>query len=155
MRILYNELKALVKALNENGIDYALCGGMALAIYGIPRGTIDIDVIILSEDVETAVNIAKKLGYQMDAGILRFSDGDIVIRRVTKLLPEFNDFITFDMLMVTDKIQPAWEKREEINWEHGIIKVLSREGLIELKKISGRDQDLVDIKNLEGAGDES
>lgn len=154
MRVLYEELKALIEALDENGVDYALCGGMALAVHGVPRGTVDIDVMVMFEDVERVVGLAKKLGYEMDAGVMNFSGGDVVIRRVTKLLPELKTFITVDMLVVTDRLRPVWESREGIEWEHGVIKVLSRQGLIEMKKISGRDQDLVDIKNLEGTVDE-
>jgi len=37
---LYEELKAIISALEENGIDYALCGGLAMAVYGAPRATV-------------------------------------------------------------------------------------------------------------------
>ncbi len=39
-------LLRLVKALNETGIRYALTGAAAVGYYGIPRSSIDIDVVI-------------------------------------------------------------------------------------------------------------
>lgn len=43
---LYDELKDLVSALHAHEIPYALCGGLALAVHGIPRSTIDIDLMV-------------------------------------------------------------------------------------------------------------
>lgn len=155
MRVLYEELKLLVNGLNGLGVDYAICGGLALAVHGVPRGTVDIDLLVMSEDVDQIVNMAKDLGYEMDAGEIRFASGDIVIRRVSKLIPEFNTFMPLDMLHVTKRLEPVWESRQSLEWEHGIIKVLSREGLVEMKRISGRAQDMVDIENLENKDDAS
>ena len=39
------ELSNIIKAFNENEIDYALCGGLALAVYAKPRATLDIDIM--------------------------------------------------------------------------------------------------------------
>jgi hypothetical protein len=38
---IYEEFLKLVEALNERAIDYALCGGMAMAVHGLPRATVD------------------------------------------------------------------------------------------------------------------
>ncbi|HEY0709365.1 MAG TPA: hypothetical protein VGG33_21325 [Polyangia bacterium] len=35
----FDELQAVLGALEASGIDYALCGGVALAIHGAPRAT--------------------------------------------------------------------------------------------------------------------
>jgi predicted nucleotidyltransferase len=40
------DLKMLVRALNENAVDYFLIGGYALAAHGYQRATTDIDVIV-------------------------------------------------------------------------------------------------------------
>ena len=39
---LYAELTGIVSVLETRGIEYALCGGLALAIHGAPRATQDI-----------------------------------------------------------------------------------------------------------------
>ena len=46
---LLNELKKISLKLDQAGIDYALCGGLAIAIYAKPRATLDIDMMILPD----------------------------------------------------------------------------------------------------------
>jgi hypothetical protein len=50
---LYEELLLLLKALEDSGLDYALCGGVALAFHGHPRFTKAIDLLVRQEDLET------------------------------------------------------------------------------------------------------
>jgi len=38
---LLEELKNLAAKLHSEGIEYALCGGLAMAIYAMPRATLD------------------------------------------------------------------------------------------------------------------
>ena len=45
------ELAAIVAALDEAGIPYALCGGLAVAVHGHARATQYIDLLVLPEDV--------------------------------------------------------------------------------------------------------
>jgi hypothetical protein len=40
------DLKSLVRALNEHGVDYLLIGGYALFAHGYHRATTDIDVLV-------------------------------------------------------------------------------------------------------------
>jgi hypothetical protein len=44
-------------------IDYALCGGLAVAIYGYSRFTKDIDLIIKPEDLHSAKEHLGEIGY--------------------------------------------------------------------------------------------
>jgi hypothetical protein len=46
------ELTDLIKAFNQDGIDYALCGGLALAVYARPRATLDIDTMVESDSLD-------------------------------------------------------------------------------------------------------
>ena len=41
-----NDLKMLLRSLNEHGVEYFLIGGYALAAHGYQRATIDIDVMV-------------------------------------------------------------------------------------------------------------
>lgn len=38
---LFDELKKLIARLTEEKIEYALCGGLAMAVYALPRATLD------------------------------------------------------------------------------------------------------------------
>ena len=60
---IYDEFLQLVAGSNERSIDYALCGGMALAVHGTPRATIDIDFLVLSESLGQILSLAQGLGY--------------------------------------------------------------------------------------------
>jgi len=41
-----DDLKSLLRSLNEHGVDYLLIGGYALAAHGYQRATTDIDVVV-------------------------------------------------------------------------------------------------------------
>jgi hypothetical protein len=43
---LFEELTQLIAAFDAGGVDYAVCGALALAIHGLPRATKDIDVLV-------------------------------------------------------------------------------------------------------------
>lgn len=55
-------LLRLVKALNETGIRYALTGAAAVGYYGIPRSSMDIDVVITGNLTAWPVETGAKLG---------------------------------------------------------------------------------------------
>jgi hypothetical protein len=149
------ELRKLVAVLDEQGVDYALCGGMAMAVHGQTRATIDIDLMILSESLDQVLAIAKTLGYSIRGKDLSFADGTVEIRRVSKLDADDAELLTLDLLLVTPATVEAWESRLKADWEGGKLCVVSQNGLIALKRLRGSDQDLVDIKNLESGFDET
>ena len=52
MHTLTDELLELLARLTDAGIDYAVCGGLAMAVHGYPRATMDIEESRLGEDSE-------------------------------------------------------------------------------------------------------
>jgi hypothetical protein len=153
---LYEELRSLIAALDQHEIDYALCGGIALAIYDCPRATVDIDLLIAADSLDDVVDVAKVLEYTVRGLDLTFANDTIEIRRVSKIDQETGFALSLEMLLVTPKIQQIWDSRVRANWEGGTLSVVSREGLIALKKLGGRPQDLADISALmEDANDVS
>ncbi len=151
---LYEELKALVGRLNEAKINYALCGGLALALYGIPRATVGIDILIEKENLNQVRALARGLGYVIKAEAVAFAGGAIGIHRVSRVDTEGGDLLSMDFLLVTPEIGEIWKSRKEVEWEEGKLWVISREGLIRLKSIRGNAQDLDDIKKLKEETDE-
>ena len=152
---LYEELKSIVKKLNESRIDYDLCGGLALAVFGIPRATVDIDILIRRESLEKAQILAHGRGYIMRANPMAFAGGAIEIHRVSKKDEETGDWFSLDFLVVTPSLQKVWDTRQEVAWEEGKLWSVSREGLIFLKSLRGSGQDLDDIRRLKEGSDES
>lgn len=145
-----DELKALVNELNRLQIEYALCGGLAMGVYGRTRATVDIDLLILSESLADVIEIARSQGYNIPKRAMSFAKGAIEIRRVSKIDRSAGDLISLDLLLVTPEIQRVWDTRQEGKWEGGKLSVVTREGLIRLKKLRSSNQDLADIEQLEG-----
>lgn len=152
---LLKEFTDLTKTLNEKGIAYAVCGGWAMAIHGLPRATVDIDLLILSENLSAAWETAQNLGYDVEGLPLHFHDGAIEIRRLSRIDKESKRLYMIDFLLVTEVLRDVWANRQLIEWEDGKLWAVSCEGLILLKTISGREQDLLDIKKLREVKNES
>jgi len=140
----------LVDALESSGVEYAVCGGLAMAVWGSPRSTIDIDLLIEPAALAKVEEIAARLGYRFKANPMSFSSGAIVIHRVTKIDPDGGDTLMLDLLLVTPSVAQAWATRTRVEWDRGTISVVSREGLIHLKSFRGSGTDADDIKKLRG-----
>ena len=147
---LFDEFRRLVAALDRNQIDYALCGGLAMAIHGRARATVDIDLLLLSESLEAAKDVARELGYNIRGLDMSFAKGAIEIRRLSKIDSQSGQVLSLVFLLVTPQIQGIWDRRVKAEWQEGTISVVSREGLIALKSLRNSVQDQADIEVLEG-----
>ncbi len=151
---LFDEFKQLVTEFKKEKIEYALCGGLAMAVYAFPRATLDIDILIEPKTLDKAKAVARRLGFSFDAGLMKFSDKAIQIYRVTKISSDSGEPLMLDMLLLTPEIKEVWESKRILIWDEGELPIVSPKGLIKLKsmRLSGQDQD--DIKNLESIKDE-
>ena len=142
----FQELKDITVALDAGEVDYALCGGVALAIHGVPRATQDIDLLVRPEDLSRFREIARACGFVLESFPMDFSSG-ITIQRFTKLID--GQPLMLDALLVGGPLDRAWEGRQVAEIEGGRVRVVSRESLIALKLAAARPQDLVDVQRLE------
>jgi len=58
-----------------------------------------------------------------------------------------------DLMLVVPVFEPVWNDRETVSLSEIAIKVVSKRGLIIMKKVAGRTQDIADIdalRRLEG-----
>ena len=55
-------------ALESAGLDYAIGGALALAVAGVPRGTVDVDVNVFVDEPrwEQAIGVLRALGIEVD-----------------------------------------------------------------------------------------
>lgn len=144
---LYTELRALVRAFEDAGVEYALCGGLAVAVYGAPRATRDIDMLARRDDLDRIRVLARGCGFMIEALPMTFSSSGLSVQRFTKL--GGTEPLMLDILLVDEVLEPIWSARTRVTYEDGSICVVSREGLITLKLSAGRPQDLADIQRLE------
>ncbi len=144
----FEELRTLIRTLNASGLDYALCGGFALAVHGIVRATEDFD-LLLERPALPALRVAvEPLGYRPYGRPMSFKDGRVKIRRFVKTDPPDPDFLVLDVLLVSSAIRLAWETRSRLQTDFGPVPVVSRAGLVHLKSLRGSGQDLDDIQKL-------
>lgn len=148
MATLLDELSNLISALNENGVEYAVCGGLSLAIHGFARATLDIDLLIREESLEKAYKIAETLGFDIRGLDISFKERAVEIRRVSKI-DDTGEVLSLDLLLVTPHIEDVWSSRETVDFLGNRLWVVSREGLLKMKRLAGRPQDLADIERLE------
>jgi len=57
-----------------------------------------------------------------------------------------------DVLLVSGALETVWASRQHAKYEGGIVRVVSREGLITLKLAAARPQDLADVQRLQEVG---
>jgi len=147
MATLLDELSQLISALDENEIEYAVCGGLALAIHGFVRATVDIDVLIQPESLEKAYQAAAEKGFDIRGLDISFKERAVEIRRVSKI-DDNSEVLSLDLLLVTPQVEDVWRTRETIDFLGKRLWVVSREGLVKMKRLAGRPQDLADIERL-------
>ncbi len=142
---LADEFDRLIDALEAARIEYAVAGGLAVAVWGAPRATNDIDLLVRPEEVAMVAGTAAGLGFTSEALPMRFADG-MEVRRLTKT--EKGDALTLDLLLVYDRLGDVWARRVRLPTGRGHMSVVSREGLIQMKLMANRAQDIADVERL-------
>ncbi len=143
---LYEEFAALIHAIHREDLDYAVVGALAVAIYGAPRATTDIDLLVAPDDMERFRQLARSQGFVLEALPFTFSDG-MSLKRLTKV--EAEESLTLDLLEVNPNLEGAWRSRRWTATEFGKVSVISREALIGMKTLAGRSRDISDIERLQ------
>lgn len=145
---LIDELSQLISAFERNEVEYAVCGSLALAVHGFVRATLDIDILIQRDSINTVYKIAEETGYDIHGLNISFKKSGIEIHRIAKI-DSSGEVLPLDLIPVTPELQEIWEDRERVEFMDQRLSVVSRSGLIEMKTLSGRPQDLIDIERLE------
>lgn len=151
---LLDALKKIITTLNEQRIEYALCGGLAMAVYALPRATLDIDIMIETDSLVRTKQAIHDLGFILSAMPMEFQGGKVLIHRISKIDSNSGEVLILDLLIVTPETRQAWESRFSVEWEGGTLSVVSPEGLILLKSLRGSGQDQDDIQYLRSITDE-
>jgi hypothetical protein len=145
-----DDLKLLLRALNDHGVDYLLIGGYALYALGYQRGTTDIDVVLRP---------TREQGERVKQALLLLPD------KVSKdLMPEWfteGETIRVADAFVVDLMFSACGETYEsllpyavtIDFENIPVRTLNLEGLLKTKQTS-RDKDKLDRVILERALEE-
>jgi hypothetical protein len=151
---IVDELLNVVRALEAAGAKYAVCGGLAVAIHGRPRLTVDIDLIVPASEMPMAIDAAKRAGFDLETGWVSFPDRSLGTGRLFRLAKvRGSEFLTLDLLELASTENPIWKGRMEQTLREQKAMVLSQDGLITMKSSSDRTKDRLDIEMLRNESD--
>ena len=142
---ILQELAKLIEGLNEKRIEYAIIGGWAVAIYGYPRFTTDIDFMVRKEELEETKKVLKENGFFIDNGLIPLPSAGVEFYRMTKIVE--GDFLVVDIQFLEEH-DAVWRNRRWVDWSGGKVCVIDIRDLIEMKSKSERAKDKQDIEEL-------
>ena len=141
--IFKDDMLAVTNALQQQHIDYSVCGAVALAIHGFVRATPGVDLLMPLSAIEAAGNVVSNLGFLQSNEKRRPA---IAVLSMSKGCN--SERTTLHFLEVTPMIQSAWDSRTWFNVDDQRCCVVSRDELIHMKQSSGRRSDDADIQRL-------
>jgi len=145
-RIKFSQyFKQSIRLIKAVKIDYLIIGGIAIGVWGEPRLTEDIDFIIFisKRDIREILNKARNLGFVFDEKSIL---GDVKNTGVFKIF--YNDYHLDFLIASTDLEKSALKRRVGVKIFGEEVYVPSKEDLLLLKVIAGREKDLLDAKSI-------
>jgi len=143
---MLNRLIGVFKSFQQHEVKYVVIGGIAAVLYGVPRATFDLDILIEA----SRENVRRLLAALLDAGL-----GTAALTNVDEILSNeitiFKDRLRIDVQTSTPGLgfEDAWKRRETMRYEGQAFYVVSFGDLISAKRAAGRDVDLEDVRLLE------
>ena len=141
--------------LNKSRVRYVVVGGYAVALHGAIRGTLDIDVALrwTKGDLVKAEDALRKIGLVSRLPITAqdvFEYRDEYIRNRNLIAWNFHNPVDpSELLDVIINFDAKGKRAVYIRLSSTSIPVLNIRDLIDMKKASGRPQDIEDVKALE------
>jgi tRNA nucleotidyltransferase/poly(A) polymerase len=142
---MLNRLKDVFASFQKHEVRYIVIGGIASVLYGVPRATFDLDILIDA----TPENVQRLLDALLEAGM-----GTASLTNVEEILSNemtiFKDRVRIDVQTSTPGLsfKDAWANRNTLEYQGQSFHVASREDLIAMKKAAGRTIDLEDVRLL-------
>ena len=143
---MLNLLKDVFSSFQRHEVHYLVIGGVAAVLYGVPRATFDLDILIEA----TPENAERLLSALLDARL-----GTASLTTPAELLSKeitiFKDRVRIDVQTRTPGIEfaAAWSDRQLMEFQGQEFFVVSRKDLIASKRAAGRAIDLEDARLLE------
>src|SRR4030043_1418776 len=141
----------LLKLFNDNNVRYLVIGDYAVVQYAEPRFTKDLDLWI-STDTNNAAAIyaALKIFGAPLTGLTEAGFSDEGYFYQMGIPP-----VRVDILMGIPgaDFEKAWLNKNEVDFDGLVVQFISKQDLIESKKVLGRPQDLIDVNLLSQESD--
>ena len=148
-------INRVCQALERHRVRYAIAGGYAVALHGAVRGTMDVDIVInwdshTLRDTEKAlegIGLVTRLPVSAE-DVFQFRDEYVSNRNLVAwnfYHPE-DASQQVDIIIIYDLRGKGRLRRDTVE---GPIQVLGLRELMDMKRESGRPQDLEDVNALE------
>lgn len=145
--MLNQDFREFIQSLNDNQVHYLVIGGYAVAFYGHPRYTKDIEIWIAinSDNAAKMVKALEQFGFgSLDLKIEDFLDPGQIIQ--LGYPPSRIDLLT---TLKGVEFDECYASRVESEIDGTKVTFIDLENLKRNKKATGRYQDLADVENLE------
>lgn len=138
---------ALAAVLRARGVRWYLFGAQAVAVYGVPRLTADVDATV-DVPVEGAADLAEALA---DAGFVpRIDDLEAFVER-TRVVPlaHVATGIPVDLVLAGPGLEMTFlDRARDIDLAGTTVPVICPEDLVTSKILAGRPKDLEDVRGI-------
>jgi hypothetical protein len=143
---MLDQLQSVFASFQKNDVKYLVIGGIAAVLYGVPRATFDLDVLI-----QPTIDNTERLLRAMTEAKLGTASLTTVDAVLSTEITIFTDRVRLDVLTATPGIvfDEAWARRVTMNYKGQALEVVCLNDLIAAKRASGRDVDLEDVRILE------
>jgi hypothetical protein len=146
---MLNQLKDVFSSFQKHDVRYLAIGGIAAVLYGVPRATFDLDILIEA----TPSNVKRLLEALIDA---RLGTADLTTPEgvLAHDITIFRDRVRIDVQTATPGITfaSAWDRRQQMTYQGQSFYVVAREDLISSKLAAGHSVDLEDVRLLRLSG---
>ncbi|MEX2142680.1 MAG: nucleotidyl transferase AbiEii/AbiGii toxin family protein [Pirellulales bacterium] len=152
MKEIAETLYDFVQALETLNLPYAIMGGFAVRVYGIPRSTQDVDIIVLCSD-ETLQSLFREIedrGYAVDEVYRRGGKDSVAGMPLVKCKRYIGGYpIDVDIFLCESLFQHSLlnRRRRDVAEDHEYW-LVSPEHLLLLKLIASRPRDYLDAKDV-------
>ncbi|WP_089317502.1 nucleotidyltransferase domain-containing protein [Pontibacter ummariensis] len=143
---LTHNFQAFVKQLNAIEAEYMIAGGFAVALYGYPRYTGDIDIWInpAQENALKVLEVLYSFGYlERDVNLEDLTTPEIVVQ-----LGYPPNRIAIATGLAGVDFRDCWDHKIRMPFGDTVANFISLDHLKKNKQASARLQDLLDLQNL-------
>lgn len=141
-------MEEVIRLFNGNGVRYLLLGGQAMRLHGMPRFTMDWDILIPPHDAPNIRRINTLLGSELDLPVVELGpDGQNVVQTYQTRWGILQFHLGAPGLPSFEEVD---ERRVNLLDENGLpIRCLCGEDLLVTKQAANRPEDQQDIEFLE------
>jgi len=137
---LEDALQTAIAFLEQRGYSYAIIGGIALAQWGFPRLTMDVDIKVLVPNMEYSI-VRSNIQKAFPESAREINNSLIVAVKI--------EGVTVNFLLALPGYEEAMIDRSvQVNFDGNLVWVCTAEDLIIQKVVANREKDWLDVETV-------